>query len=539
MAQYKVLDPQGNVRLLEGPDGATDQEVLAQAQRAFSQPDIQPDAPQRASGTDIAKAAGTGALSVIPQILGMPADLLRDVANFGIAGYGIAKHELTGSRELPDPIGPLPGGFESIKKGIAEAYGVDPFSNPAPNDPAARMAHTGANILASGGRRALSMLPAAIGGAVGEEVSGTAGAVAGTTLPLLARGRGAKPSVDPEQVATARKAGYVVPPSSVSPTLGNRLLESIAGKTDTEQSAIVRNQPRTNAIITKDLGLPEGTPLTDKLLAAERAKSGAAYQAVKQSGVSINATDAYIDGVANLGREFSAAAKEFPELLKNDKLNQLQDSLMRSSMSAGGAVELSRYLRQEAGANLKSFDDSSKMALGRAQKQAAGLVENLVRDNLAASGKGALVDAWDAARTRIAKLHDAESALTTGGNIDAKVYARLADKDRPLTGGAATVADFAGTFPKVARTPESIGSPDVNARMLLHRALGGGVGGAIGAVVGGPVGAAIGGTVPFVAPAAARGTILSGPYQNALAARANRPRRFNALAPYVASESDQ
>ena len=42
MAQYKVQDAAGNVRVIEGPDGASDEEISAQAERLFG-----PSAPPR------------------------------------------------------------------------------------------------------------------------------------------------------------------------------------------------------------------------------------------------------------------------------------------------------------------------------------------------------------------------------------------------------------------------------------------------------------------------------------------------------------
>lgn len=38
MAVYKVKDPQGNIREIRGPDGASDEEIISQAQKLFSQP---------------------------------------------------------------------------------------------------------------------------------------------------------------------------------------------------------------------------------------------------------------------------------------------------------------------------------------------------------------------------------------------------------------------------------------------------------------------------------------------------------------------
>lgn len=41
MATYKVRDPQGNIREISGPDGASDAEIIAQAQKLFSKPTMQ------------------------------------------------------------------------------------------------------------------------------------------------------------------------------------------------------------------------------------------------------------------------------------------------------------------------------------------------------------------------------------------------------------------------------------------------------------------------------------------------------------------
>ena len=45
---YKVRDPQGNIREIKGPEGATDEEVIAQAQKLFSQPSSEGIPGQRA-----------------------------------------------------------------------------------------------------------------------------------------------------------------------------------------------------------------------------------------------------------------------------------------------------------------------------------------------------------------------------------------------------------------------------------------------------------------------------------------------------------
>lgn len=47
MAQYKVQDPQGNLRIIEGPDGASDDEVIKQAQTLFGSAPQQKKVPQQ------------------------------------------------------------------------------------------------------------------------------------------------------------------------------------------------------------------------------------------------------------------------------------------------------------------------------------------------------------------------------------------------------------------------------------------------------------------------------------------------------------
>ena len=42
---YKVRDPQGNIREIRGPAGASDEEVIAQAQRLFAPPAPAPAEP--------------------------------------------------------------------------------------------------------------------------------------------------------------------------------------------------------------------------------------------------------------------------------------------------------------------------------------------------------------------------------------------------------------------------------------------------------------------------------------------------------------
>ena len=95
------------------------------------------------------------------------------------------------------------------------------------------------------------------------------------------------PAQTPELAAgiqAARDAGYVIPPTQANPTLGNRLLEGLAGKITTAQNASARNQGVTNSLAAKALNLAPDTPLTPDVLKTVRQQASQAYEGVRSLG---------------------------------------------------------------------------------------------------------------------------------------------------------------------------------------------------------------------------------------------------------------
>jgi hypothetical protein len=69
--------------------------------------------------------------------------------------------------------------------------------------------------------------------------------------------------------------------------------------------------------------------------------------------------------------------------------------------------------------------------------------------NLAEAGQPEVLQAFRDARVRIAKTFTAEKALNPAtGNIEASKIGAMFKKDKPLTGGFATVGKAAAAFPK-------------------------------------------------------------------------------------------
>lgn len=306
-----------------------------------------------------------------------------------------------------------------------------------------------------------------------------------------------------------RKAGLVVPPSTVNPTIGNQLVETAGGKIATEQTAAVKNAPVFDRLAREALGLQKGSLLTEGSLADMRKQAGQAYRAIKNVGGKLDADAAFAADIQNIGADFSQAAAEFPESTKNAAIEALNKDLAIGSWSPTAIVEKVKLLRSDATANFKAFNDPEKLALARAQREAANALDGLVERRLNDMGQGALATAYKDARRTIAISHDVETALMPDGHINALTLAKISDK-HPLSGPLDLIAQFAGNFPKASQPVSKIGSPATTA---LRASIGSGA----GAVVGGTLGAGVGGAVGFVAPWTARQLMLSTPGQALLA----------------------
>ena len=278
-------------------------------------------------------------------------------------------------------------------------------------------------------------------------VGGGGGRIA---LKTLAEGAGTRAA--PATVAEfAHEAGYVIPPEMAGK--GDTVTSTLAawgGRPKIAQTASLRNQSVTNQIAAKDLGLPPDTMLTERAFNEARRPANEAYRAAENSGVPIKQDMTFLDDLLALGPQSEEMAKFFPKTAKNDLIRELQDEFGTGApFSPKAGIQAVRRLRFKATSNLKSFDNPDKVELGKAQRGAAEAIDDLIERNLADAGKPSLMQAYRSARQLIAKSHDVESATDTAtGEVDAHALARLANKGKPLTGGAKVIADTANAFPR-------------------------------------------------------------------------------------------
>lgn len=271
-------------------------------------------------------------------------------------------------------------------------------------------------------------------------------------------------------------AGLLMPPTQANPSLLNKLLEGVAGKTTTAQKISEKNAPRVNELTRAALGLSADEPITAQALSGIRSEAGGAYEAIKNVTKPLVADAEYTKDINALKGDFSAAAKEFPELFKNEGIDKVVDSLKVDKMSTTAAVELIKKLRFDGNVLMKSRDNPQNLALGMVSRKAADSIEGLLDRKLEGmTGDPGMIQAFRDARQRIAASYDVEAALNEAtGNVSATHLGKLLDKGKPLSVNLRDVAEFANAFPKGAQAVEKIGSQpgisplDIGVQMLRH-----------------------------------------------------------------------
>lgn len=291
----------------------------------------------------------------------------------------------------------------------------------------------------------------------------------------------------------ARAAGYAIPPidASSEPGMVPNALAAWGGKIKTQQAASAKNQAVTNSLAAQELGLPADTVLDETTFAKVRQGANRAYQTLEQTatkipGGKIQADNTFLQEVVDLDKRGAELRRDFPELAESPDIQALQDSVLKQEFSPRSGIEAVKRLRFQSKANLKAYNDPAKLELGKAQRDAAESLEDLVERNLATVSPDA-VKAYQDARQLIAKSHDIEVATDPSGNVDARKIASLSQK-RPFTGNLKTIADAAGSFPKAMQNPskfggvEPIGITDLAALAMAPHKLD-----VLGAVLGRPV----------------------------------------------------
>jgi hypothetical protein len=266
---------------------------------------------------------------------------------------------------------------------------------------------------------------------------------------------------DPKAMRTlalekANDAGLVVPPSTTNPTLLNKFLESWGGKIATAQDASLRNQPKIDSLVKRDIGLNAADDVAEGTLPAIRQEAAAAgYTPVKGVGT-IRLDEKYAKALDEIAAPYAKSEAAFPGLNKTDVVSTAA-SLKQKAVNSDTAIDSIQIIRDKAEAAFSSGDS----ATGKAYKAMAKALEDAVERSLSRRGEDAqkMLADFRNARQLIAKTHSAQKALNPElGNFDARKFAQMLNQGKPLSGGMKKAGQASQAFKEATKLSTDSGS---------------------------------------------------------------------------------
>lgn len=415
-----------------------------------------------------------GIANLLAGAAGSPIDIAQGVYNAPKMLYGLAKGAMGGT-DLPEPVTGTPGGSESLRRVLQIASDMSGIRGLSPENPTPESATGTAayDFTSRGGIVPGAALPAAAS-MIAEKALGpqyAALAALSPSVATIAYNTARAPALASAQaqnvtrdatINRSREAGLVMPPAQTNPTVVNKVLEGTVGTPSLEALGSTKNQQIINDLGRRALGLGKNVPINETLLDNLRAEAGKAYQAVKDfmgGKVAFKPDAKFQQDIDTLGGGISDTAKRYPTAARTADVEALKQDLTKGPITPGDAIELTKKLRRDASANFKASDDPAKLDLARAQRGAADAIEGLVERNLARAGHGDLVKDFREARTMIAKTYDVQAALNDAtGNLNARTWANISNKGKPLGPEMQLAADFSNAFPKSSLMPEKGGN---------------------------------------------------------------------------------
>ena len=340
----------------------------------------------------------------------------------------------------------------------------------------------------------------ALGQTIGENIPAVAATIAGGPGALRA-GRNVGQTMAAERAATqleqsrlnaaaietARKAvdmELVLNPAISNPTKANRAKGMLIGNADVNTSNSQKNVAKVTEIAKNELGLPQGTKLTQAAYDTAREQISPPYNAIRAIPALTDDTGAIVQQLQSLQRDPLIGGKG-----ADKKITALIDEAI-DTVNAGGSgkriLDNIEQLRQDANNIYGSLErpDRIQRSVADASKGIANALEGLIDQHLTRTGDTTLLRDFQAARPRMAQTYAYEKATDFNtGTVDALALARITSRDNAFTGRLADLGQIAGTFPEAFAS----GAPASFARRHLTRSGPAGTAGfAVGLLAGQP-----------------------------------------------------
>jgi len=509
MPTYTIQAPDGIEYSIEGPDGATREQVIAKIQERQAKMPPQTPTTKKELSPEIQHIAGGHSLleAGVETALALGSGLGTSAVG-GLAGLGTMAGNVLGLTDK-DP-------SEVTKAVQSMAY--------QPKNEIAKAAQSGIATVAELANRGLGELAGLAGGASIDEVlqGGEGGenalqAIGETILPVLgaislkaplsegaktaalstaekyapalkqnleARIQAAQVSRNLQEgvqklnvekqaaqslrapvVALANKARalkFQIPPQELSGGQSGFLantLRKVSGDQDLSVAASIANEKIGAKLISKDLEVPLGVPLTRELLDKLIASKGRIYQDIKEMPKTFKTNETYNAAVDHLVGEYTKTAENFPAAMGYPKIGDLQNELRVVEFAPSEAIELVKRLRERAS---KAYDAAQKgnleaSEMGSVFKKAANAVEDVISTNLKMRGDLSSYEKFVENRKFMAKAFDVKAALDpVTGALDSAVLGKFYVRGDPLTGALQDIGQLASEFPAYFTAPKKV-----------------------------------------------------------------------------------
>jgi hypothetical protein len=539
MPDYIVTSPQGKKYRITAPEGATQDQVLAYAQKQFAEPQAPQGEGSALAGT-VQGALNVGAHAVETPIVGLAglAGMVKGALTPGETAANQSQAYMQGMQAALDKpvvtVGTPDNGLKTQAADYAVQKATGDVMGAIPN---------GLQYLYGKSRQSVANGPLGKFNTGADEARQEARDttflnIAGNSLPLLAGMRTAEKApaaaVEETPLVAAQKLGYRIMPSEAATKGGaapiGKMVEGLAGSAKTGVSAVLKNQPVTNALAAKEIGAPT-SELTSTILDQLRAKHNAVYKEV--AGVGEIPTDsAYLSDVQSIGR---TPGESFPGA-ENAAIAKLKEAYSVPVFDSADAVLHIRKLRAAANKNIKAPFDPEKNDLGYAQKDVADAIESQIERHIYSqtSGVSDLLPRFRSARQSLAKINTVDHAIKEGTtDVSAQDLAKQLNKGAPLSGNLKAIAEAANNFPISIRDATKVRNKvPINALEGLM----GGVSLPASVIMHEPH-LAVAGLTGMAARPLARAGLLSKPYQAAMVPNPLLSPEMSALLPRIGTAS--